>query len=212
MHRLSVDIAADALAKRYGRRVLFRGLTFAVGAGETVAITGPNGSGKSTLLRILAGLLRPTVGTVRLSIDGRPLPRADHPLWTGFVAPYMNLYDGLTARENLAFVARLRGLTDANRRIARVLEEVEMAERADDPLSTYSSGMKQRLRIAAAILPEPALLLLDEPSATLDAAGIDLVHRVVQRFSRADRIVIAATNVSEEAARFGRQCNVAAHR
>jgi heme exporter protein A len=169
--------------------------------GETLAVTGVNGSGKSTLLRILAGVMRPSKGTVSMINQGQPVSVETHSLCTGLVAPYLNVYDGFTARENLHFLAQARRLPDALQRIEEVLERVSLTPRADDLVGTYSSGMKQRVKYAAALLAEPLLLLLDEPSANLDAAGLDMVERVMTYQRDAGRLLVVATNIAAEAER-----------
>ena len=193
-------LVVDDLGKRFGRRVLFRQLAFALDGGQVLAVTGANGSGKSTLLRILAGVLRPSKGEVALHLHGRVLPSEKRPLHTGLVAPYLNVYDGFTAAENLEFLARARRLEGAEARRAAVLDLVGLADRADDLVATFSSGMKQRVKYAAALLAEPPLLLLDEPSANLDAAGLAMVERVVAHQRAAGRLLVLATNVAAETA------------
>lgn len=197
MHQLVVE----RLGKRFGRRILFRELAFALDAGASLAVTGANGSGKSTLLRILAGVMAPTKGTVRLSVDGQAVSREERPLRVGFVAPYLNVYDDFTARENLDFLAKARRLAGASERIASVLELVALGDRADDRVKTYSSGMKQRVKYAAALLAEPPLLLLDEPSSNLDVAGLQMVDRVMAHQQEQGGLLIVATNDAAEAAR-----------
>ncbi len=180
---------------RYGRHRLFEGLSFAVEAGAPLAVTGTNGAGKSTLLRVLAGLLTPLAGAVRLTAGGTEIAVRDLPRTVGFVAPALALYDPLTAREHLAFLARARGLPppDSDAR----LDAVGLAGRADEPVSTFSTGMRQRLRLATALLHDPPALLLDEPGATLDAGGRALVASLV---ADASRVVVVATNDPAEAA------------
>ncbi len=194
-------LVADNLAKRYGRRVLFRRLSFALEGGKTLAVTGANGAGKSTLLKILAGVLRPSKGGVSLHRNGQALPQEQHPLQTGLVAPYLNVYDGFSARENLAFLAQARRLSFAAQRIEEVLTQVDLAGRAEDLVGTYSSGMKQRVKYAAALLAEPSLLLLDEPTANLDTAGLAMVDRIIGHQQQAGQLLIIATNVPSEAAK-----------
>jgi heme exporter protein A len=196
-----LQLVADGLGKRFGRRVLFRNLSFGLRGGQTLAVTGANGAGKSTLLRILAGVMRPTKGTVVLTWKGRPVAGEEHPLRTGLVAPYLNVYDGFSARENLQFLARARQLPAASQRMEAVLEMVSLTARADDLVGTYSSGMKQRVKYAAALLAEPWLLLLDEPSANLDAEGLEMVERVIVYQRDAGRLLVIATNIAAEAER-----------
>ncbi len=190
-----MHLTVSDLSMRYGARRLFERLSFEVAAGEPIAIVGANGSGKSTLLRILSGVLSPIGGKVVLTVDGRAIPSYDRPRHVGMVTPDLQLYEAFTARENLEFLAAARGLADGALAILNVLERVDLADRADDPLSGYSTGMKQRMRIAAALLHEPPLLLLDEPGATLDEAGRALVESV----AASDAVVLLATNDPREA-------------
>ncbi len=194
-------LTCENLAKRFGRRLVFREMSFCLEGGRTLAVTGANGSGKTTLLRILAGVLRPTAGRVGLEVSGSSVSAVRRPLCTGLVAPALGVYDGLTARENLAFLARARGLKAASSRIETLLAEVGLAGRADEPVRAYSSGMKQRVKYAAALLAEPPLLLLDEPSANLDAAGRTMVDHVVERHRAREGLLVLATNDPQEAAR-----------
>jgi heme exporter protein A len=194
----------DSVGHRFGRLVLFRKLSFTLGGGQSVAITGSNGSGKSTLLRILAGVLTPRAGTVTLTVEGEAVPREERTLRTGLVAPYFNVYDGLSAQENLAFLAEARQLSEAAPRIDAALDQVGLAGRTEDLVGTYSSGMKQRVKYAAALLADPPLLLLDEPSANLDEAGLSMVDWVMTHQRSKEGLLVVATNVAEEAARCDR--------
>lgn len=201
-------LTAKDLAKRFGRRLLFRELSFELQAGESLAVTGANGSGKSTLLRILAGVMSPTAGTRELRIDGRVVTAENHPLHVGLVAPYLNVYDGFSPRENLEFVARARRLPHAEAAIRNVLEFVSLSDRSDDAVATFSSGMKQRVKYAAALLTGPPLLLLDEPTVNLDPAGLEMVDAVISRQLDRQRLLVVATNDESEAARYERRIRV----
>ncbi|RMF56929.1 MAG: ABC transporter ATP-binding protein [Bacteroidetes bacterium] len=200
-----VHLRAEQLGHRYGRRILFRRLDLELRGGTILAVTGANGSGKSTLIRILAGLLTPSRGKVVLTLDGRSVPVDERPFHVGLVAPYLNVYDAFSARENLAFVARARRLPDARRRIDAVLERVQLGGRGDDLVATYSSGMKQRVRFAVALLASPSLLLLDEPTSNLDAPGRAMVAQLIDEARREGRAVVVATNDPDEAARCDRR-------
>ncbi|MEF8796923.1 MAG: heme ABC exporter ATP-binding protein CcmA [Salinivenus sp.] len=206
------SLAADAVGHRYGSLLLFRRLSFEMGGGDSLAVTGANGAGKSTLLRILAGVLAPKAGRVCLTVDGEPVAPEVHPRRAGLVAPALGLYDPLSARENLAFLARARRLPDADDRIDAALTRVGLAGRADDPVSTFSSGMRQRVKYAAALLADPPLLLLDEPAANLDAAGREMVEAVVAAQRERGGIVVVATNRADEAARHDRTLRIEDHR
>ncbi|MEM9996621.1 MAG: ABC transporter ATP-binding protein [Bacteroidota bacterium] len=193
-----VHLRADTLAMRYGRRVLFRGLSFEARGGDTLAITGTNGSGKSTLLRLLVGVATPVRGTITLSVDGVETPAAQRPRVVGLAGPYLGLYDGFSAHETLAFIAQARGLSMNG--IAPLLDRVGLGDRAKDRVGTFSSGMQQRLRLATALLATPPVLLLDEPGATLDAAGRALVRDLITEQQAAGTLVVVATNDPAEAA------------
>lgn len=192
---------ASGVAKRFGRRLLFRELTFAIDAGDSLAVTGANGTGKSTLLRILAGVMTPTDGKVALRMNGRAVPAERHALNVGLVAPYLNVYDGFSPRENLRFIAQARRLEGAADRISEVLALVDLSGRADDLVATFSSGMKQRVKFAAAVLARPPLLLLDEPNVNLDAAGLAMVRGIIDRQIGGGGLVVVATNDDREADR-----------
>ena len=181
---------------RFGRRRLFDDLTVTVEPGAPLSVVGDNGSGKSTLLGLFAGLLAPTGGAVRLEVGGRTVEPRDVPRTVGFVAPALDLYDALSARETLGFLARARALPNAGPRLDAVLDRVGLATRADDPVAAFSTGMRQRLRLATALLHDPPVLLLDEPGATLDGAGRDLVASLI---ADETRVVVVATNDPAEA-------------
>jgi heme exporter protein A len=206
------SLTAEQVGHRYGPLLLFRRLSFVLSGGESLAVTGANGAGKSTLLRILAGVLTPKAGAVTLRRDGKDVAPEARPRQVGLVAPYLGLYDALTARENLSFLARARRLADADRRVDAVLDRVGHADRADDPVSTFSSGMQHRVKYAAALLAPPPLLLLDEPSVTLDEAGRALVESVIDEQRDRGGLVVVATNRPEEAARHDRSLRIEEHR
>lgn len=189
------------LAFSYGARRVFAGVTLTLRAGETLVIAGANGSGKSTLLRLLCGLQRPQRGTVRLRADGQAFGPDEAPWLIGWVAPDLQLYRELSGIENLQFFASVRGLRRSRTALLQLLDEVGLGGRGDDLLAAYSSGMAQRLRYAYALLHEPPLLLLDEPTVTLDDRGAALVDRVIAR-QRERGIVVVATNDPREE-RFG---------
>jgi len=181
------------LAKRYSRRQVFSALSGSVAEGRSLAITGPNGSGKSTLVRVLCGLARPTSGTVTVRLDGMELLPADCRAEIGLVAPDMALYHELTALENLSFFAKVRGLAIGTAELRALLGRVGLGDRGDDLVGLYSSGMRQRLKYAQALLHRPRLLFLDEPTAYLDEAGSAMVSEVIAE-QRRHGILVLATN------------------
>jgi heme exporter protein A len=206
------SLVVEQVGHYFGSLLLFRRVSFAMEGGESLAVTGANGAGKSTLLRILAGVLRPKAGTVTLRADGQSVAPEAHPRHVGLVAPYLGLYETLTARENLTFLAQARRLPDSNSRIQSVLDRVGLADRADDPVAAFSSGMQHRVKYAAAILAEPPLLLLDEPSVTLDDAGRDLVDIIITEQQDRGGLVVVATNRPDEAGRHDRTLRIEEHR
>lgn len=194
-----VELELVGLGKAFGGRVLFRDVGARVRSGECLAVTGPNGSGKSTLLRIVAALTRPTRGQAWLRVDSTPLAGPGLRAAVGLVSPALALYDELTARENLEFFARVRGLRLDQSHYLALLERVGLDPRNPARLRAFSSGMKQRLKYAFAIQAEPLLLLLDEPSANLDGAGVEMA-RAVMAEQRSRGVLVLATNDAQEAA------------
>jgi heme exporter protein A len=165
------------LTRRYGEREALSGVSLSLAAGHTLVVFGPNGSGKTTLLRVLASLLRPHAGSVR--VLGRALPAES---WAvrgrvGLLAHEPLLYRQLSARENLRFHASLHGV--ARERVEELLAALAIGARASEPLRTLSRGMVQRVAVARAVLHEPPLLLLDEPYANLDPAALELVAPLI---------------------------------
>ncbi|PEN09602.1 heme ABC exporter ATP-binding protein CcmA [Longimonas halophila] len=207
----SIQLTARGLGQQFGRLVLFRDMDFSLHAGTSVAVTGANGSGKSTLLRILLGLLTPTVGEVQLQVEAKAVPRAERVQHMGLVAPYLGVYEALSARENLSFLAKARRVPGADDRIAAVLDRVGLADRADDAVGTYSSGMQQRVKVAAALLHEPPILILDEPSTNLDAPGRSMVRTVQDEHVAQGGLLIVATNHASEAETCDRTVAIGAH-
>jgi heme exporter protein A len=166
-------LEVDGLTRRYGEREALSGVSLSLMRGQTLVVFGPNGAGKTTLLRVLATLLRPHEGRVR--VLERELPDES---WAvrgrvGMLAHEPLLYRELTARENLRYHARLHGVGAA--RVEELLDAVALRTRADEPLRTLSRGMVQRVAIARCVLHDPELLLLDEPYSNLDPAAVELV-------------------------------------
>jgi heme exporter protein A len=180
-------IELAGLTRRYGERVALQDVTLTVPTGATLVVFGPNGAGKSTLLRVLATLLRPHAGTVR--VLGRALPDEG---WAvrgriGLLGHAPLLYRDLSGRENLAFHARLHDV--ALEHAWELIERVGLSARADDKVHTYSRGMVQRLAVCRAVLHDPEVLLLDEPRANLDPAAAELVEPLIGASSGRTRIV-----------------------
>ncbi len=171
-------INARGLGKTIDQRIVLRDIDMDIQEGEFVAVVGPNGAGKSTLLRLLSTLTRPSAG--ELTLFGRPAARDQAAIRAriGVVAHQPMLYHDLSAAENLHFFAGLYGMPDARARAAELLERLDLAHRADDPVKTFSSGMTQRLAIARSLLHRPRLLLADEPFSGLDVRSISLIEKL----------------------------------
>ena len=172
-------IVAEGLAKRYGGVVALYDLSLAVEPGECLGFLGPNGAGKSTAVKILLGLVRPSAGGGTLL--GRPIGDRATRARIGYLPELFRYPDWLSAREVLAFHARLMRLNDATPAIDAVLEEVSLRERAGDRVGTFSKGMQQRLGLAVALLGAPEIVLLDEPTSALDPVGRSDVRALIER-------------------------------
>jgi len=194
-------MVAEGLVKRFGPVAAVDGVSLTVSAGEVVGLLGPNGAGKTTTLRMLAGILTPDAGCVcvgGLDIHDRPL---DAKRRLGFLSGDTQLYQRLTTREVLRYFGRLYGMSDASiaARAARLIDELEMADFADRPCGTLSSGQKQRANIARAFLHEPDLLILDEPTVALDVISGQFIVESIRRERDAGRAVLFSTHIMSEA-------------
>ncbi len=194
---MEISLHIEDLAASYGPRTVFAQVSLQVEQGEVLVVSGANGSGKSTFLRLLAGLQMPTAGTAYYHHAGGAWePRAANHL-IGWVAPDLALYRELTARENLHFFAKVRRVEIDDAAIDALLDEIGLGGRGDDRLAAYSSGMAHRLRYAYALLHRPPVLLLDEPTVTLDTRGAEVVDVVIAR-QRQHGLVVVATNDPRE--------------
>ncbi|MEE4311206.1 MAG: heme ABC exporter ATP-binding protein CcmA [candidate division KSB1 bacterium] len=185
------------VAKHFGRTLLFKKVNFHLHPGEIIAVTGWNGSGKSTLLRIIAGLIRPSAGKVNLLKSGVPAGSDGRRKFTGMVSPALALYDELSAVENLNFLARVRGADITEQEILDMISAVGLQGWEHALYGIYSSGMKQRLKMAQALLHKPPLLLLDEPFSNLDSKGISRFDSLISERRRAGMIIIASNEQRE---------------
>jgi heme exporter protein A len=187
-------LTLSEVSRHFGRRRALVRVSFTCKAGEILGLVGPNGAGKSTLLAIVSTLLAPTSGEVRY---GEHTARQAGPALRGrigLLAHDLHLYPELTARENLEFFARLYGLPDAASRVAAALARAGLTERAEEVISGFSRGMRQRLALERALLHEPRLVLLDEPFTGLDdQATAQLVERLAE-LKRRGAIVVLATH------------------
>jgi heme ABC exporter ATP-binding subunit CcmA len=187
-------IAARELRKTYGSSIVIDGVSFELGAGQCLVLLGPNGAGKTTLLRMLATLLRPTAGTLRIGgADALREPERARAL-IGMVAHGSYLYEDLTARENLRFWETMRGADPESGRLAAALAQVELDQVADERVRTFSAGMKRRLALARVLLGHARLLLLDEPFTGLDRRGQKWVNEFLLGFKAGGGSAVVATH------------------
>jgi len=187
-----LSLKCTDLGKAFGRRWLFRRLSFTVPQGTGLVVLGPNGSGKTTLLRLLCGLVQPTEGRVIWEINGSEMkPNRARPMM-GVVLPECEPYDELTAEENLELVADLRGVS--RNCVGEWLERVGLAHARRQLTGEFSSGMKLRLKLAMALIHQPVALLLDEPTAMLDEQGRQLVSELIAEQKRKGVVVIATND------------------
>jgi heme ABC exporter ATP-binding subunit CcmA len=185
-------ISVAGLRRDYGERPALDGVGFELRAGASLVVLGPNGAGKTTLLRVLATLLRPSGGEVR--VLGCALPSEAWKLRgrIGYLGHEPLLYRDLSGRENLRFQARLYGVdrAEAEARIEGLLRAVGMERRADERVAELSAGMRQRLSICRCVLHEPELLLLDEPDSNLDAEGRELARALIGPGTSCTRVLV----------------------
>jgi ABC-2 type transport system ATP-binding protein len=187
--------------KSYGARIAVDGLTLQIRRGEIFGLLGPNGAGKSTTVHLGVGLLVPDAGEVRL--DGGNPAHPDVRRKVGLAPQALALYAQLTGRENLEFFARTYGLRGAalGARVNWALDFVQLADRAGDRVDAYSGGMKRRLNLAAALVHDPALILLDEPTVGVDPQSRNAIFESIRALRAEGRTVIYTTHYMEEAAR-----------
>src|SRR5262245_59892027 len=196
-------LEAKNLSKRYGNLLAVNGVSLRAAEGETVGLLGPNGAGKTTTVSMIAGLIRPDAGQVL--IEGRPLAGDTDPIKgrIGLVPQDLALYDELTARDNLAFFGSLYRLDGARlkRAMAEALELVGLADRVNDKVRTFSGGMKRRLNLAAALLHDPQILLLDEPTVGVDPQSRNAIFDNLETLKQRGKTLVYTTHYMEEAER-----------
>jgi ABC-2 type transport system ATP-binding protein len=184
-------LSVDRIVKRYGERAALRGVSFTIGPGELVAIIGPNGAGKTTLLSILAGIASADDGTVSCP-----------PREVGWVPQQAAVYSKLSVAENLRLFARLERVPDPERAVATMLEQTGLADRARDEVGRLSGGNRQRVNIAVGLLAEPSVLLLDEPSASLDPRQRARLWEFIGGLTERGTTTVFSTHDVQEAERY----------
>ncbi len=195
-----IAIHLNGLEHHYDSRQVFANIQASFRTSQVGIVTGLNGSGKSTLFRIIAGLLSPSRGSVDFVLHGKPQNSFERRRHIGLIAPDMTLYRELTAVENLLFFAEVMGRTVGRSELVELLTEVGLRGRGRDLVGNYSSGMRQRLKYALALMSNPPVLLLDEPTANLDVSGLEMVERVIarQKVRNGGGLTLVATNEPRE--------------
>ena len=192
---MSTLLSVRGLAKSFGDLQALRGVSFDAQRGEIVAVIGPNGAGKTTLLSIIAGAQRQSAGTVRCDAAAASND-------VGWAPQQPAVYSKLSVSENLRLFARLHRVADPERAVARMLEQSGLAKRADERLERLSGGNRQRVNVAIGLIADPPVLVLDEPSASLDPGQRERLWEFVARLAKAGRGVIFSTHNVDEAQRY----------
>ncbi|WP_407526157.1 ATP-binding cassette domain-containing protein [Lacibacter sp. MH-610] len=186
-------LLSDA-GKRYNREWIFRHLTYEFNTGNAYAITGNNGSGKSTLLQVIAGAVQHNEGEIEFKFNDRAIEPEQHHQYLSIAAPYLELPEEMTLTEVLAFHNSFKPFrTD----IAAIIQTLGLKHAAQKQIRYYSSGMKQRVKLATAIFSDVPVLLLDEPTTNLDTDGIALYHHLIQQYAT-EKLVIVSSNDEQE--------------
>lgn len=191
-----MQITLSNTGKRFNREWIFRHCSYEFEQGKKYAITGPNGSGKSTLLQVIAGATIHNEGTIEYRNEQLEIDNGQHYSLLSIAAPYLELIEEMTAKEMLEFHARFKPLTAALD-ITAMLKIVGLEKAVDKQIRYFSSGMKQRLKLAQAFFSNTPVLLLDEPTTNLDADGIALYLSLINNYTK-DRLVIVSSNVKQE--------------
>jgi ABC-2 type transport system ATP-binding protein len=192
-------LAASNLSRRFGDRLAVEGVTFDVVPGEIFALLGPNGAGKTTTLRMLAGLIEPTAGSVR--VENEPMTRRTASRLRsriGFLTEAPGLWDRLPVRQNLLVYARLHSLPDPGRAVDDALEAFGLAPRAAEPAAQLSKGLKQRVALARTLLHGPSIVLLDEPTSGLDPEAAREVRELILTLRDQGRAILLSTHNLDE--------------
>ena len=192
-----MEIRLHNIAKHFGREIVFSGVDLVLAPGSRTAILGPNGSGKSTLLQVIGGALIPTEGTIEHHLAGTKLEQEAVYRHVSIAAPYLGLYEDLSLTQTIDFHARFKPFRKGIA-LADVANTAYLEPALQKPVSNFSSGMKQRLKLALAILCDTPLLLLDEPASNLDAEAIAWYRKLLQQHAEGRTILIASNRQEAE--------------
>ena len=206
-------ISAQAITRRFGERVAVEDVSFDVRGGEVFGLVGPNGAGKTTTLRMLGGLIPPTSGAV--SVFGQPFTRANGAALRariGFLTETPGLWEHLTVADNLIVYARLFGMARPDEAVERVLRLFELWDRRTDRVALLSKGMKQKLALARALVHQPEIVLLDEPTANLDPATSRTVRDLLLELRSQGRAIVVSTHNLDEVERISDRVGLVSRR
>lgn len=192
-----ITLQITELSKHFGPKQVFTDLSFTY-SGNVLGIAGSNGSGKSTFLQCLAGLQSFAKGQIIWQEQSEPIDAAEVRKRLGYAAPYINLYNELSCRENLIFLSKVRHQKDSRSQIDQALRRVALHGMAEQPFGKLSTGQQQRLRLASALFHQPDILLLDEPGSNLDEAGRQLIAQIVEEVQASNKLLILASNIPSE--------------
>ncbi len=201
MQKMESIIDVKDLTKRYGEVIAVDNVSFQVAKGEFFGLLGPNGAGKTTTIRMLTGLTKPTSGTARIADHDCVRESLAVKQRIGVVAEVSNLYNEMSAWENLMFIGELYGVDKSTKieRATRLLQAFQLYERRNDRVIGYSKGMKRRVRIAAALLHRPEVLFLDEPTSGLDVQSSRLIRSLVRELNEEGMTILLTTHYIDEA-------------
>ncbi len=195
MDNFTVEL--NKVTKFFGRLLVFKNIDYSFTAGKIYGITGRNGSGKSTVSKIICGLDSPSQGKINYSLNNENIERQNIFAYTGFLAPYLILYGEFSALENLEYFSKIRGINFEKEKALFWLNEFQIYKRRNYLLKTFSSGMLQRMKFIFALLHNPMLLVLDEPTSNLDTVGKDKVYEILGNLKEEKLIIIASNEKSD---------------
>lgn len=194
LKQIKMQITLNNVGKRFNREWIFRHCSYEFVSGKSYAITGSNGSGKSTLLQVIAGSLTHNEGTIEFKNGQQSTANEQLYSYISIAAPYLELVEEMSAREMLEFHAQFKPLVLP---IAQALQIVGLEKATDKQIRYYSSGMKQRLKLAQAFFSNTPILLLDEPTTNLDADGIALYHQLIDNYTSGKLIIVSSNDTQE---------------
>ncbi len=189
-----MNITLSKAGKRFNRDWIFRNFNFTFSYHNKYAITGPNGSGKSTLLQVIAGSMNLTEGSIDFSNNDSSISIDEIYEQVSIVAPYLEVIEEMTAKEFLQFHSVFKQLLLP---IDEILSLIGLSQTKDKQLRNFSSGMKQRIKLAQAIFSDAEILLLDEPCTNLDASGYELYHQLINKFCKSKLVIVSSNDVNE---------------